>query len=99
MSGAITTTASSADNASAAASNAKERALLAKLLRTYQADIDKGQSAESLKALAKQIKDTAKLLGQNVSLPQAASSSTSSVSSAPAPAAETSDASKVDIKA
>jgi hypothetical protein len=105
MSGAITTTASSpgasaassANDATASVATAKERALLAKLLRTYQTDINKGQSADSLKSLAKQITDTAKLLGQNVSLPKATTGSASASDSAPAPA-EASDPSKVNIK-
>ncbi len=47
----------------------KQQAALAKLLRTYQNDIKHGQSASSLKSLAKQITDAAKALGQNVTLP------------------------------
>ena len=94
MSGAITTTvsspgasaASSANDATASLATAKERALLAKLLRTYQTDINKGQSANLLKSLAKQITDTAKLLGQNVSLPKATTGSASASDFAPAPA-------------
>ena len=49
----------------------KQQAALAKMLRTYQDDLNRGQSASSLKSLAKQITDAAKTLGQNVKLPTA----------------------------
>ena len=49
----------------------KQQAALAKMLRTYQNDLNHGQSASSLKSLAKQIADAAKALGQNVALPTA----------------------------
>ena len=53
----------------------KQQAALAKLLRTYQSDIQHGQSASKLKSLAKQITDAAKALGQNVTLPTAPTNS------------------------
>ncbi len=65
---------------------------MAKLLRTYQKDIQHGQAASSLKSLAKQITDAAKALGQNVTLPTAPASSGGS-------AAAGATASKVSVTA
>lgn len=50
---------------------AKQQAALAKLLQTYQNDLKHGQTASSLKSLAKQITDAGKALGQHVTLPTA----------------------------
>lgn len=71
MSGAITSTHSAPAATDALAATAKERAALTKPRQTYQADINKGQSAQSLDALARQIAAAGKALGQNVTLPKA----------------------------
>jgi hypothetical protein len=98
MTSAITSTATSATDTSASAAAVKERALLTKLLSTYQANINKGQSADSLKALAKQINDTAKLLGQNVSLPKATGTPPTSGGTTSTPAEATTSTSKLNVK-
>lgn len=87
MSGSVSTTASAGiDASSSTADAAKEKQQLAKLLRTYQADINQGQKADSLKSLAKQITDLAKQLGQNVTLPKPTTSGATTATATPPPA-------------
>ena len=72
---------------------AKERAQLATLLKTYQSDLNKGQSAGALKPLANQIAAAAKSLGQKFTLPQAA------IEAAPVVVAAQSGATKLNVSA
>jgi hypothetical protein len=94
---ATATTSVAAGGTSASSDAAKERAQLASLLRSYQSALDHGQSADSLKSLAKQIADAAKQLGQNVSLPKASNASASTASTPSAQPAASDDKSKVDL--
>ena len=57
-------------SASPATDRNKQQAALASLVRTYTQDIAKGQQADQLTSLAKQIAAAAKALGQNVTLPK-----------------------------
>src|SRR5271165_5657175 len=69
-SAASATVSSAVADAGPSSQRATEQGALARLLRTYTADLQRGQLPSQLTSLAKQIADAAKTLGQSVTLPK-----------------------------
>jgi|SRR5208283_2839714 len=79
MSAIVNASAAVSATAAPAVQQTNERTKLASLLRTYSADLQKGQTPAQLQNLASQIQAAAKALGQNVALPKPQSLNSTSV--------------------
>lgn len=79
MSAIVHASAAVSATAAPAVRQTNERTKLASLLRTYSADLQKGQTPAQLQNLASQIQAAAKALGQNVALPEPPSPNSTSV--------------------
>jgi|SRR5271157_2075423 len=96
-SAASATVSSAVADAGPSSQRATEQGALARLLRTYTADLQRGQLPSQLTSLAKQITDAAKALGQTVTLPKPPAPSEPSGDSVSVPAASPAPQGKLGV--